>query len=282
LVFQVSLAGLLSSVVALKRGWLQGLLAGVLGIAVLSVSLDFRQYADIPLAFFYLAGNALLYLEDSSTRKQPGFTILAGFSLGAALWTKNEGWILLGIALAVRLLLDLFSRKSLLQIARWFGWLFTGLLPFLIAVLYFKFALAPPNDLLTELSVGALKSKLVDLSRYLTIFKALRNQFFGYGGLVIPLLPMLLVYPIFAGFRIPRSERCAVLGLALRVSALAIAYFLVYLFTPKPLTWHLSTSLVRLVTQILPSALLLYFLVVSPLAREAFNRQELQAESLPD
>lgn len=239
----------------------------MLGIAVLSVSLDFRQYADIPLAFFYLAGNALLYLEDSSTRKQPGFTILAGFSLGAALWTKNEGWILLGIALAVRLLLDLFSRKSLLQIARWFGWLFTGLLPFLIAVLYFKFALAPPNDLLSELSIGALKSKLVDLSRYLTIFKALRNQFFGYGGLVIPLLPMLLVYPIFAGFRIPRSERWAVLGLVLRVSALAIAYFLVYLFTPKPLSWHLSTSLVRLVTQILPSALLLYFLVVSPPAR---------------
>ena len=34
--------------------------------------------------------------------------------------------------------------------------------------------------------------------------------------------------------------------------------------SPKPLAWHLSTSLVRLLTQLFPSALLLYFLLVCP------------------
>jgi hypothetical protein len=35
--------------------------------------------------------------------------------------------------------------------------------------------------------------------------------------------------------------------------------------TPNNLAWQLNTSLERLVTQILPSALFLYFLVVSAL-----------------
>jgi len=264
LIFQLSLVGLLVAAIALQRGWLQGLLAGVLGIVVIYVSLDFRQYADIPLAFYFLAANALLYLETASTGNNPGYTMLAGLSLGAAFWTKNEGWMLLGAALAVRLLLDLLSQKSFTQILCWSAWLLAGIIPFLIAALYFKFALAPPNDLLSELSIGAIKSKLVDLSRYLTIFKALRGQFFEYGNLAVPLIPSLLIYSLFAGFSLPKEERRAALGLSLRVTVLAAVYFMIYLLTPKPLAWHLSTSLVRLLTQLFPSGLLFYFLLVCP------------------
>lgn len=282
LIYQLSLIGLLLTTITVKRGWLQGLLAGTLGIAVVYVSLDFQQYADIPLAFYLLAGNALLYLDDSNQTNSPGFTVLAGISLGAALWTKNEGWIFLGATLGVKLLLDLVSRKSLAQIARWSGWLLAGLLPFLIATLYFKLNLAPPNDLLSELSLDAIKSKLVNPTRYLTIFKALRGQFFGYGELIVPLMPLLLVYPLFTSFGIPKEERRAALGLFLRTTAIAVAYFLTYLLTPKPLAWHLSTSLNRLITQLFPSALLLYFFLVSPPLKEPTFQLAPSIESPPN
>ena len=281
LIFQLSLVGLLVAAIALQRGWLQSLLAGVLGIAVIYVSLDFRQYADIPLAFYFLAANVLLYLGAASTDNNPGYTVLAGLSLGAALWTKNEGWMLLGATLVVSLLLALLSHKSFMQILGWFAWLFVGLIPFLIAALYFKFALAPPNDLLSELSLGAIKSKLVDLSRYLTIIKALRGQFFDYGNLAVPLIPLLLVYPLLSGFSLPKEELRAALGLFLRVTALAAIYFMIYLLTPKPLAWHLSTSLVRLLTQLFPSILLLYFLLVSPPLEENIARDTSNIESPP-
>jgi hypothetical protein len=280
LIFQLSLVGLLVAIVVLRRGWIQGLLAGALGIAVIYVSLNFSQYADIPLAFYFLAGNALLYLGDSSQNSEPGFTVLAGLSLGAAVWTKNEGWIMLAATLAVKLLLDLLSHKSLAQITRWFGLIIAGSLPFLVAAFYFKINLAPPNDLLSEISLGAIISKVVNPTRYLTIVKALQRQFFGYGDLIVPLMPLLLIYPFFTGFSLPKGEHRAALGLFLRIFATAATYFLIYVLTPKPLAWHLSTSLHRLITQLLPSTLLLYFLLVSPpINKEQTPHLELSTET---
>ena len=60
----------------------------------------------------------------------------------------------------------------------------------------------------------------------------------------------------------PTGQKKAVISLALRITLLAGFYFLVYLFTPKDLAWHLGTSLERLVTHIFPSFILLFFLLL--------------------
>jgi hypothetical protein len=265
LLFQLSLVGLLATSVQMLRGALQGLLAGSVGMAVLFVSLNFRQYADIPLAYYFLAANILLFMADVSAARQPGPPLLAGLMTGAALWTKNEGWALLVAVLAARLLLDLAGRRPLARLARWLGFFLLGLLPLLLAALYFKLALAPPNDIIAGLSLAAIKSKLVEVSRYLTILKAVRSQFTHYGNLALPMLPLLLGYGLLAGISFSKDQRDGILALLLRVAGISALYFMIYLLTPNNLAWQLNTSLERLVTQILPSALFLYFLVVSAL-----------------
>jgi hypothetical protein len=268
LLFQLSLVGLLATSVQMLRGALQGLLAGSVGLAVLFVSLNFRQYADIPLAYYFLAANVLLFIADVSTDRQPGPALLAGLMSGAALWTKNEGWALLVAVLAARLLLDLAGRKPLAQAGRWLGFFLIGLLPLLLTTLYFKLTLAPPNDIVAGLSLAAIKSKLVEVSRYLAILKAVRSQITHYGNLSLPMLPILLGYGLLVGISFSKDQR-GVLALLLRVAGISAIYFMIYLLTPNNLAWQLNTSLERLVTQILPSALLLYFLVVSALPSQS-------------
>jgi hypothetical protein len=277
LLFQLSLVGLLASSVRLQRGALQGWLAGILGIAAISVSLNFRQYADIPLAYYFLAANVLLFMGNTLAGRGPGPVMLAGLMTGAALWTKNEGWALLVAVIAVQLLLDLVSRRPLAQITRWFGFFLLGLLPLLLATLYFKLTLAPPNDIVGNLNITAIKGKLVEVPRYLTILKAARSQFINYGDLALPMLPLLLAYGILVGISFPKIQRSSILALLLRVVIITGIYFMIYLLTPNNLTWQLNTSLERLITQILPSALFSYFLVVSTLnpqsVRGALNEE---------
>jgi hypothetical protein len=274
LLFQLSLVGLLATSVQLQRGALQGFLAGSLGVVVLFVSLNFRQYADMPLAYYFLAANVLLFMGDTVDGTKPGPPLLAGLMTSAALWTKNEGWALLVAVIAARLLLDLASRKPLAHSARWLGYFLLGLLPLLLATLYFKISLAPPNDIVGAMSVAAVKSKLVNISRYLTILKAARSQFTHYGSLALPaiprapgmgMLPLLLGYGVLVGVSFSKEQRGGILALLLRVAIIAGVYFMIYLLTPNNLAWQLNTSLERLVSQVLPSALFLYFLLVSAL-----------------
>jgi hypothetical protein len=263
LLFQLSLVGLLVTSVQMQRGALHGFLAGGVGITVIFVSLNFRQYADVPLAYYFLAANVLLFFGDTFTGSKPGPALLAGLMTGAALWTKNEGWALLAAVIAARLLLDLLSRRPLAQTAHWFGFFLIGLLPLLLAALYFKITLAPPNDIVGGLSMAAIKSKLVNISRYLTILKAARSQFTHYGNLALPMLPLLLGYCLLAGVSFSKEQRGGILALLLRIAGISGIYFMIYLLTPNNLAWQLNTSLERLVTQVLPSALFLYFLMIS-------------------
>jgi hypothetical protein len=245
------------------RGYLQGIIAGILGFVPLFVSLNFKLYADIPFAYYFLAANALIFFADTSSPNKHRYLIFAGFLTGAALWTKNEGWaFLVSIALS-KLLLDIIFRNSLSKSTRWWGYFLLGLSPLLLVTVYFKIAYAPPGDILSGLDLIAIKGKLLTVSRYLTIIRSTRNQIFNYGNLIVPFFPLLIIYGLIVGISFPKSQARGILFLTLRVLLLVVIYFFVYLFTPNDLNWHLNTSIERLVTQIVPGFLLLYFLVVS-------------------
>jgi hypothetical protein len=263
LIFQLSLVGFLTTSVRIFRGNLQGIIAGIMGLFVVFMSLSFKLYADIPIAFYILAANVLIFFGDVRSKNKQIFIIFAGFLIGASLWTKNEGWAFLLSIILSKLLLDLVSRNDLSQSAKWWGYLLIGLLPVLSVTVYFKVANAPPGDILTTLDLTTIKVNILSVSRYLTILRFAKNQFMNYGNLIVPLLPLLIIYGIIVGISFPKIQTRGILFLTLRILFLGIIYFFIYLLTPKDLNWHLNTSLERLVTHIMPSFLFLYFLVIS-------------------
>lgn len=266
--FQISLLGFLVTSVQLLRGYIQGILAGLAGVLVLFASLSFKLYADIPIAFYFLAANYLVFLSESESQTKYYLSLFAGLLTGAALWTKNEGWAMLAAVVITRLILDIFNRKSIAQSKKWWGNFLLGVSPFLLATIHFNIAYAPPGDLLKEISMGGIINAVLSPGRYLTIFRFVKDQVLGYGNLILPLVPLMAIYALIAGFSMPTGQKKAVISLALRITLLAGFYFLVYLFTPKDLAWHLGTSLERLVTHIFPSFILLFFLLVSPPGRD--------------
>src|ERR1700733_12034153 len=86
LVFFAALIALLVSAVALLRGTASALLAGLVILSTTSLLVWApSQYADIPLAFYYLGAIALTFLSNSRA------LVFAGLCAGLAAWTKNEG-----------------------------------------------------------------------------------------------------------------------------------------------------------------------------------------------
>ncbi len=274
LLFQLSLVGLLATSVRLQRGALQGLLAGGMGIAVLFVSLNFRQYADIPLAYFFLAANVLLFMGDTPARKGPGPALLAGLMTGAALWTKNEGWALL--------VADHRSQAA----ARPGQPQAPGARGPLVWLLPARAAAALTGGCILQARPGASQRHRRGIEHGCHQEQAgrslpLSDHFQSRPQPIYPLrqpgvarhppawgmgmLPLLLGYGVLVGISFPKEQRRAILALLLRVVIVAGVYFMIYLLTPNNLAWQLNTSLDRLVTQILPSALFLFFLTVSSL-----------------
>ena len=267
-IFQISLLGFLITSLQLLRGYIQGILAGLVGVLVLFASLSFKLYADIPIAFYFLAANCLVFLSESESDAKYNLSLLTGLLIGAALWTKNEGWAMLAATVITKLILDFSNRKSISRSKKWWGYFLLGVSPFLLATIHFNIIYAPPGDLLKDISIGGIASSVLSPGRYLVIFRFVKDQFLEYGNLILPLVPLMIIYALTAGLSIPIGQKKAVISLALRITLLASFYFLVYLITPKDLTWHLGTSLERLVTHIFPSFILLFFLVVSPPGRE--------------
>jgi hypothetical protein len=299
LLFTLSILAVLLAGIALTRGWKTAMFAGLFTLPILQVSLSFMQYADMPLAFFFLSANLLLFLADvhladllprESFSKQPSWStkllgfvrknrdlstenqrisarsenysvfILVGLATGAALWTKNEGWaflIALGVSETLQILVDRYPIRDVLK--RWIYFLI-GFTPMLAAVLIYKSIVNIPVNLLSGILNQDILAKLFDLSRYWLIGKTFLEQFFSYGSLRLPLIPLLIIYLLVVGINIRKHERTAILTLIVRVGIIALIYFTIYQLTPSSLEWHLTTSLTRLISQLLPSVILIVFL----------------------
>ena len=98
--------------------------------------------------------------------------------------------------------------------------------------------------------------KLVDASRYGLILGKLLEE-----ALLRKPVLVLLAYAPLLGLR--PDWRAAALWVPCGVLALMLGvYCLVYLTTPLPLEWHLDKSLDRLLLQLWPGSLLVFFLAV--------------------
>ena len=272
--YTLSTVGMVASAVALLRGSLQGILAGI-AVACTPVFLRHgaSQYADVPFGYYVLATFALLTLAKApEDRRVLG---LAGFTAGLACWTKNEGVILMGALSAVWSVHALASSTRAREIRR-AGWFLLGALPPLLALAFLKFALVPPNDMRAEFELAAALKRIVEPSRYLQVGAAVARE------AVFQLhLPLLAGYLLFSGISIRKGERGAVLRLWGSLSLIFAAYFFVYIITSKPLAWHLDTSLSRLMTQLFPSLLFSFFLTAKSVTVDSSDRGRGVTASMP-
>jgi hypothetical protein len=239
---------LLLAVLGVTRNVTQGLLAMlVLGSSEIFARWGAAQYADIQLAFYYLAATscALMALQPAAAIK-PWLGML-GLMLGAAALTKNEGLPLMIIGLSL-------ASGALLWKRRWLDWraLISGALPLIATLVAFKLHVRENNDLF-ERPISAAWMQIFVAERHLMILRAMYAMFTTDWG------PWLIALGVLGGCRRAGIGGFGVLALVLPLVGILIMYYLIYLITPHDLSWHLGTSIDRLALQVWPTTLLLFF-----------------------
>jgi hypothetical protein len=246
--FAVGLVLLLVSTLALSRGVSTGLLAGAILLATPAFMTQApSQYADIPLAFFFLAALALVVLGGDSVR----WLSLGGVFAGLAAFTKNEGALLL-IALAVALLVSAW-RSGWRSASRQVTVFMLGALPAVLLVIWFKLALAPPDPLAGQIT-ASLAQKLFSGARWLKAAGGFLRL--AWDAFLLP-LALLAVTCVLLRLR-PRRERPPAPLLAVLI--VLAGYFAIFLVTKDDLDWLINTALDRLYMQVWPALVLAVFL----------------------
>lgn len=214
------------------------------------------QYADVPLAVFALGGVALLSLADEKGAEQTTLRVLAGGMLGLACWTKNEG-LLFALCLAAATFAWRWKNSGIAAAARESWLVLAGALPAAAVLTIFKLDVPVSNDIVGSQSLAACWQKLTDAGRWL---EAARNMLavsaeFGKG---VPLALLAALGVILARNKTARAAVSpGLLALGLQLAAYTVIYVLTVLDSVRR---HVDTSFDRLLAQLWPAFLFLFFL----------------------
>ena len=251
LTFWAALPGLMVSALAMIRGTAAGMFGGL--ILLSTAPLFFwaaAQYADIPLACYFLATLALLFIDARTEPRHPWGLVWAGVCAGLAAGTKNEGEVFLLILTAAFLLQRPPWRRARL--------LFAGMLPALLPLVCLKLFLPAPSQLFAGQTVAGVLAKIGDPGRYHLIGKSLFDRVTELGsGPGHPLILMAFLTVLLSPQR-DKRYRSAVWISSIAAAGMLLSYLAVYVITPLDLPWHLLTSLDRVLIQIWPCFVLLF------------------------
>lgn len=261
-IFLASAFSMVVGGVSVARGLNQGLVAGIalLG-AVGYINIAALQYADVPLSAYIVAATVCLLLAREQGPDARRWLALCGWFAGLAAWTKNEGQLFI-VCLSVVVVWSAFGDP------RRRGWgifpalsdiaaLSVGAAPALACLVWFKWNLAPANDLLDGQSRAETLARLADPARYWQISTAMLSHYFKLGKVVAIAAPVYWIGGGMSGESVARRARNLIGPLLLMMLC---GYFAAYLTTPRDLVWHLSSSMTRLAAQLWPSFILLVFL----------------------
>lgn len=256
LLFFAALLALLVSAVTLLRGAALGLLAGLVILSTAAL-LNWApaQYADIPLAFYYLGALALIFVDAARGPSSARWPLLwAGLCTTFAAWTKNEGIVFLAI---LTLLFAGFTLWRARTPAGWsrLKWLLAGAVPGVLLTLWLKFFLAPPSDLWVKQGASGL-AKVADLTRYSALASGFFSDLLNLGSGVSHPLILLAILAILLRWQFEERYRLASLIAAAAVVLVFLSYCAVLLITPNGLEWQVQTAFDRLILQVWPAALL--------------------------
>ena len=253
---------LVTTAIAAERRWSLGLLAGMVLLGtVRMLRWGALQYADVPLAFFFLATVWLIGCHDEQRlarggRAAGGPLVLAGLMMGLAAWTKNEGLVFAATVLVVHPILrglQLGWKQSL----RDGLFMLAGASPLLLVLLLFKAQVGATNDLVGSLGLAETTGRLLDPARHLAIGRAFVAGGFQVAHVFTAIVP--LCFLLLGSRRQTSADRHHHRFAAVVLGLMLAAYYLAYLTTPYELSWHLSTSVDRLLVQLWPTAVLMIF-----------------------
>jgi 4-amino-4-deoxy-L-arabinose transferase-like glycosyltransferase len=273
--FTFATVGLIFSSIAVLRSKSQGLLAGLILLATpFFVTNGATQYADIPLGFFFLATVVLFTLQERLSVDNYGLLTLAGLMTGFAAWTKNEGLLFIVAVMVAHFAVTIHFKGWIVYFRQAQSFL-TGLFPVLAIVIYFKMMFAPQNDWLSAQRLYSTIERFTDSSRYIQVLKAFARGVFHFGDwhplVNIPFL--LCFYALILGIHVESNERSSIFNAVLVFVLMLGGYFSIYITTPHPLLWHLSTSLDRLFLQLWPTFVFSYFLVVRTVEKALISKE---------
>ena len=260
-VFTFSSILLTASSLSILRRKSQGLLAGLvlLGTAFF-VKHGAAQYGDIPEGFFFLSTFVLLAFYDGSSSKDYRLLLLAGMVAGFSGWTKNEGLLFLSLIIAVRLFLVL-KGEGWMRAFKQMGIFFMGALPVLLVIAYFKMNLAAPLDLIEAQGPHVTLKRLMDYSRYLAVCKAYLIYGVKFTECVVG-LPLLVLYFFLVGRKVDEKNKMSINTALMTLILMLTGYLFVFVTTPRYLPVELDYALHRLLLQLWPSFVFIFFMIV--------------------
>jgi hypothetical protein len=144
-----------------------------------------------------------------------------------------------------------------------------GAAPLVLVVLLFKAQVGTSNDLLARQGLVESTARMFDPTRHLAIVTAFLTegiQLIQGFAVAIP-----LAFALLGRRRVPADGSftlaAAVIGL------MVTAYYMAYLVTPYDVSWHMATSLDRLLLQLWPMTVFAVFLQLRSPEEALFIRQ---------
>lgn len=190
------------------------------------------QYADTPLAFFFLCA-LVCFSHVQESRKM---VVLCAAFLGCCCWTKNEGIVITAVFL-------LFNANVLLRKRH--------ILPFVLGIaaplavlFFFKLAYAPANDMVSgqggntlQLALQPARYKMI----YTSLLQNIQANFNTMAYATMGYIAVCLWRKVALGRQFVMMLTCIV------------AYNQIYAISVLDLAYHLSTSQDRLIHQLMPA-----------------------------
>ena len=165
-----------------------------------------------------------------------------------AAWTKNEGVVFLLLMFLIAVIVAARRRDG-----RQLLWSIAGATPILIALVGFKLALAPSSGLVEGQSLTVILTRLLDPERHMTVLGLMAQHAMRWSApIAIAIFPIVGLVAAWMAVRVGGAVRvmASVLGLLL------VSYYVVYVTTPFDITWHVTTSVDRLLVQLWPALVL--------------------------
>ncbi|MFZ5800778.1 MAG: glycosyltransferase family 39 protein [Candidatus Omnitrophota bacterium] len=214
-------------------------------------------YVDLVVAFYYSL--SALFIYHGYKNQEWNFFALAAVFSGMGAWAKNEGMALYFLNLLLLLVLGAFKKKRLLAFYLIMGFLFIA--PWF----WFRNVLGLTGDLFTEGAV--LPIVLSNLNRILKISVYYQIQFFDIKRWNI--MWGLFLLTIIFNFRrllIPKFQ-----PVFLSLVGVFGIYTVIYILTPLPLEWQLSTTVSRIFIHFAPLAVFWLALVYDEVYKKWLN-----------
>ncbi len=261
--FMAALTATAAFAVSFLKGKMQGILCG---LAILSanylVQYNSFQYADIPLAYLIVA-SVSMYLVYCEAGNDMRLLTAAGLLAAIAAWTKNEGIAFFAVS-AIALFIAESWRGRLKRAAVTLAWFLCGSLPVIFTLVYFKAHFAPQNDIIAFAGSavagqdGGIVGRLLDPDRYAVITGSFIHYSY-FGGFIGK--AGIFIYLLVAGVAVSKGQAKGIAFISAVLAGMAGVYFLIYLLSPQELGWYVFHSLNRLLVQVFPAFMVVFFIV---------------------